>query len=194
MRKLIVLMTIFALTGCAGAYTSQTHTQLNAAAKRELAAWAEVQKLDAAQCPQSTPDKPLAKTKAVERNQCYEDLVVKHVMPVAIDSTQLNRLLVANKKTAIAYKQGKIDKDESNMQVQENWTNYTASLDAKGSAVLNAAAQRDAQLAQQQQQYFQNLSRQVMQAEAAQQRALQDDGIDNTNCRFVANQMQCQTW
>lgn len=193
MRQIITFISVIALTGCAGAYTSQTYNQLNTASQRELAAWAEVQKLDAEQCPQGSKSKPLPKENAVERNQCYENLVLKHVKPVAMDGGEVNKLLVANKRTAIARKQGKIDDDEANLQVQENWTNYAASMDAKANAVLNNAAQRDAQLAQQRQQYFQNLSIQINQAQA--QNAMTDHPAPrNTNCRVVANHMNCTSW
>ena len=193
MRQIITFMSVIALTGCAGAYTNQAYNQLNTASQRELAAWAEVQELDTEQCPQRTPNKPLPKEKAIERNQCYEDLVLKHVMPVAMDTTEVSKFLIANKKAAIEYKKGKIDADEIRLQIQENWTNYVAQMDAKGNAALNNAAQKDAQLAQQRQQYFQNLSSQINQAQA-QNAMAEPTSPKNTNCQFIANQMQCTSW
>lgn len=193
MREFFTFISVIALTGCAGAYTSQTYNQLNMASQRELAAWAEVQKRDAEQCPQATPTKPLAKEEAVERMQCYEDLVMAHVMPVAMDVGEVKKLLLAHRRTAIARKQGKIDSEEANLQIQENWINYASTMDAKANAVLNNAAQRDAQLAQQRQQYFQNLSSQINQAQAG-NASIDESGIKNTNCQFIANQMQCQSW
>lgn len=193
MKNLTALLAAFALMGCGGAYTNQAYNQLSTAMSREQAAWAEVQKLDVEQCPRSTPTTPLPKDKALDRYQCYEGLVVAHVMPVAMDANELNKFLLSFKKAALARKQGKIDGDEANLQIQENWIHYTSTLDAKANAALNNAAQQDAQLAQQRQQYFQSLSTQINQTQA--QNAMADQsGPTNTNCRVIANQMNCTTW
>lgn len=192
--KKIAVIGLFVLTGCTGSYTAQTQNNIETAANRELAAWAQAQQLYDSQCPHGSPEHPIARERALESNQCYEDLARKIVLPVAIDPTEVSKLLIENKRAAIDYKKGALDADEKALRVQENWTNYVARMDTKARNALGMAQQQDAQLAQQRQLYFQNLSKQVQQTELEQQKALQQNTPQNTNCQLIGNQMQCTTW
>ena len=44
------------------------------------------------------------------------------------------------------------------------------------------------------QQYWQNLSQQVQQADIEQQRAMQANRPSSTNCNFIGDTMHCSTW
>ncbi len=192
MRKLIIFASFFALTACAGQYTYQAQQQINSMAQAEANAWKRVIQLNQEQCPKGSPEKPLPKSKVMEANDCWARIVNANVAPVAMAPDLLNQLILSNKQIALSYKKGKIDKDEVSLESDKAWAKYIAAVDARSRNAVMQANQQDQALAQQRQQYFQNLSQQVQQQEIQQQQDA--PAFRNTNCYASGNHMDCTTW
>ena len=190
MKILYLLLPIF-LISCAPQYTQQTIKHFDNVIQTELQAWKLVQEQYNRECKSTAEDGVVKPDDALEVNQCYEELANKLVMPVAISPSNMSEFLLANKKSALAYKQGKIDRDELNIAINENWITYSKSIDAVANAAIKQASQADTQLAQQRQQYFQNLSQQIQKQEAMTQQA---NDLQTTNCRVIGHTLNCHTW
>ncbi len=175
------------LTACAGV---QTQNQINSMAKAEFGAWDRVQVLNKEQCPNSTNEKPLPSSMALELHECWASLVNEYVSPVAMAPDLLMKFMIDSKQSALDYKKGKIDRDEVNLAHEKLWVEYYTALDARARNSLMYANQQDQAFAQS----IQNASQQVNQAELARQQALQANRPTNTNCHVWNNTMNCTSW
>ncbi len=188
-NNLLMAAMAILLSGCAGGYTNQANTSLKSAADKEMAAWNNVQRLYNESCPQSTPDKPLPKEKAMEMVDCYDKLARTYVLPVAFDPISTQELLTTYRKIGLKRKKGILDRDEASISTQEAWNSYLSNITAKAQAIQATAFQQDQAIAQQKRQYFQNLSQQL-QAQEAQSKPTNT----NTNCHVWGDTMNCTTW
>lgn len=125
--SLVFLIPIF-LTSC-----TPSHTQgyIRYAVDTELSAWSTTQERYEVECPYGAKDKPVPRKKAVQNTDCYEAIAREEVLPVAIDASDVNALLLSYRQNSIDYKKGKIDKDELKLNGQKLWMNYTNTIDKK---------------------------------------------------------------
>jgi hypothetical protein len=192
-----LILTLFLLTACAGAHSNQVYSQLNNAGQREGDAWQIAWKLGNEECPHGTEDKPLPRSQAVKRQDCYDRLINTHVMPVAFAPTLLMDYMTEERKISIAYKKGKLDRDTANLKSQENWNSYFKAITDKADQIYATAHKQDQQLAKEQQQYFQNLSKELREAETKRHKenmeALKHNKIKTTNCYGSGNHISCTT-
>lgn len=197
MRKLILLISSTTLMSCAGVHSNQVFNQLNNAGQREGDAWQTAWRLGNEECPHGTEDKPLPRSQAVKRQDCYDKLINAHVMPVAFAPTLLMDYIAEERKISIAYKKGKLDRDTANLKSQENWNTYFKVITDKADQIYATAHQQDQQLAKDQQRYFQNLSKELREADTerykARQQAFQNNRIRNTSCYGSGSHINCTT-
>lgn len=186
MRK-VMLLSFLIVTGCSGV---QTQNQISSMAKAEFGAWEKVQILNKEQCPNSTNEKPLPSSMALEKHECWANLVRENVAPVAMAPDLLMRFMTDSKEQALNYKKGKIDRDEVNLAYERLWGDYYAALDARARNSLMYANQQDKAFSQS----LQNASQQINQAELERQQALQANRPKNTNCTVWNNTMNCTSW
>ena len=180
--SMLVLLSI-GLSNCA-AY--QTQSQINSMMEREYAGWEKTEQLKATECPNGTKDKPVPRSQAIERYECWARLARDNVGPVAVAPDLFMKVVTDNKQIAINYKKGKIDRDEANLESQKLWNEYYSALVARATNAYRHAQMQDQAFAQR----LQNAS-QAIQA----QETVQDDNlITNTNCHVWRNQMNCTTW
>lgn len=195
--KNFTLLLLLILTACAGAHSNQVYNQLNNAGQREGDAWQKVWELAEEECPYGTDDKPLPRSQSIKRQDCYDKLINTHLMPVAFAPTLLMDYMAETRKIAIDYKKGKIDRDIANLRLQQSWNDYFKSITDKADQIYAAAYQQDQQVAREQQQYFQNLSRELREAETerhkANMEALKNNKIKTTNCYGSGNHLNCTT-
>ena len=186
--KSFVIIGMLGFSACAPTHTQQVSNQLDSKIKIELRAWEYTQQKYDKTCPYGG-GKDVPRAKAVENVACYEDIARSRVVPLALNPNAVNNLLLNYRENAIKYKKGEIDKDEAKLNGQRLWIQYTQTMDTQTARTLNMAAQQDAIVAQQRQEYFKNLSQSIQQAEQANQSTMQ-----NTNCQVWNNQMNCTTW
>lgn len=195
--RLLLLSALISLSACAGQHTHQAQTQINNRAEAELNAWEKVAKENKEQCPVSTNEKPLPASMALKKHDCWANLVGQNVAPVAYAPDLLAKHLINAKQVAMDYKKGRIDRDEVNFAHEKLWVDYITALDSRAQKTLMRANQQDQQLAREQQQYFQNLSRELREAETerhkANMEALKNNKIKTTNCYGSGNHLNCTT-
>ena len=180
--KQIILLSCLLIAGCA-AHQAQSH--INSMMEREYAAWEKTEQLKGNECPNGIKDKPVPRSKAIERHECWARLARENVGPVAVAPDLLMTLITGNKQVAINYKKGKIDRDEANLESQKLWNEYYSTLVARATDAYRHAQMQDQAFAQR----LQNASQQVQQQEAT-----QDSGFKNTRCDVWNNAMNCTTW
>ncbi len=188
--KAILMLVALTLTGCGGFNQGYMAGQLKSAGNKEGAAWNLAHTEATKECPQGTDNKPLPRSKAIEAHNCKAKHIEKYVRPVAFSPTDLNQYLIDQKKIAIAYKNGKIDRDTANIKISEAYNNYFVRLDNKAKSMMLSAQQQDAAIASNMQQ----ASQQLIQQDIQQQQSMDANGIQNTNCRMVGQQMNCTSW
>lgn len=175
------------LTACAGV---QTQNKINSMAKAEFGAWERVQVLNKEQCPNSTNEKPLPSSMAIEKHECWASLVRENVAPVAMAPDLLMKFMTDSKQEALNYKKGTIDRDEVNLAYERLWGDYYAALDDRARNSLMYANQQDQAFVQS----LQNASQQANQAELERQQAIKAKRPKNTNCNVWNNTMNCTSW
>ena len=185
--KQFVLLSFLILTACAGV---QTQNKISAMAKAEFGAWDKVAILNQEQCPNSTDEKPLPRSTALDKHECWASLVSKHVGPVAMAPDLLMKFMTDSKQSALDYKKGKVDRDEVNLAYEKLWVNYYAALDTRARNSLMYANQQDQAFAQR----LQSASQQISQAELEREKAMQANRPMNTNCSVWNNTMNCTSW
>lgn len=121
--------------------------------------------------------------------QCQNAALQQHLMPVYHNKGLLADFMVKRSEIALKADQGKLTRQQADLEVQKAFAQFTASEQSANAAIQaqNAQAWRDYAAGMRQ------VSQQMTQAEAAQQRSM-GGGIKNTNCQFIGNQMQCTNW
>ena len=119
--------------------------------------------------------------------QCQNASLQQHVMPVYHNKAVLADFMAKRSEIAMKVDQGKISTQQADLETQKVFAQFVASEQNANTALQaqNAQAWREYSAGMRQ------ASQQIMQAEQAQQ---QSGGIENTNCHFIGNQMQCTTW
>lgn len=119
--------------------------------------------------------------------QCQNAALQQNVMPVYHNKAVLADFMAKRSEIAMKVDQGKLTRQQADLETQKSFAQFVASEQNANAAIQaqNAQAWRDYAAGMRQ------ASQQMMQAEAAQQ---QSSGIKNTNCRVIANQMNCTTW
>ncbi|MGQ0527423.1 MAG: hypothetical protein ACT4OY_05255 [Alphaproteobacteria bacterium] len=119
--------------------------------------------------------------------QCQNASLQHNVMPVYHNKAELADFMAQRSEIALKIDQGKLTPQEGDIQLQKAFAEFASSEQ-------NANATLRAQNAQEWQAYSARMgqvSQQLLNAEAAQQ---QSSSIRNSNCQFIGNQMQCQSW
>lgn len=131
-------VSILATSGCALAQQAQLNSGME---KAELAmaqcpmkstpaefsdAWETVARENAQKCPKSDPSSPLPASQAVEKNQCWVNLLNKHVRPVGKNSRDLDSLIEESKKMSRNYRDGNIDRESTNKIIGDAISQYMA--------------------------------------------------------------------
>lgn len=190
MRKTLYLLSLLSLVGCGGINTNMAQQRINNAGNREMAAWQRANAEAMETCPQGTQTKPLPRSKAMDTYKCRVGLLDKYVRPVAYSPVDLNQYILDEKKVATAYKNGKIDREEANIQLEQAFNAYVVRIDQKSRQELINANQRDWALSQQ----LGQMSQQVGAIEAQNQQSMRDNRPINTNCNRIGNSVNCTTW
>ena len=192
MKLYLTTITLLLLTACGGGFqTGLATAQVNGALEREEKAMDEANALSEIQCQSTNPDRQRA---SIEYRKCWMNIVERDVVPVAYDPILARKALNQLKLLVIQREQGEISEEEEYLKGQQVLLNYQEAKRVKAMGTLNRANQIDMQVAQQQQQYFQNLSQQIQQQEIANQQAFERDMPTQTTCNAVAGSMNCTTW
>lgn len=119
--------------------------------------------------------------------QCQNASLQQYVMPVYHNKGVLAGFMAKKSEIALRVDQGKLTPQQADLETQKAFAEFASSEQNANAAIQaqNAQAWREYSAGMRQ------ASQQIMQAEQAQQ---QSGGIKNTNCHFVANQMQCTSW
>lgn len=190
MNKTFSFPLLFLLVGCGGMHTNIAQQNINHASKQEMAAWEKANEEAMAACPAGVNGKPLPRSKAIELHNCRVTLIEKYVRPVSYSPMDLNQYILDQKRVSLAYKNGKIDKDEANLQVNNAFHSYVMRMDQKSRQELMLANQKDMALSQQ----LGQMSQQINSIEAQNQQRLRDNRPVNTNCRRFGDSVNCTTW
>lgn len=89
-------------------------------------AWETVARENAHKCPKSDPNAPLPASHAVEKNQCWVNLLNKHVRPVGKNAGDLDALIAESKKISQDYSDGKIEREATNKIIGDAIGQYMA--------------------------------------------------------------------
>ncbi|MAM34958.1 MAG: hypothetical protein CMH28_07785 [Micavibrio sp.] len=171
MRFYLTTITLLLLTACGGGFhTGFVTAQVNGALEKEWAGWDKVTAVREKDCPRGTEENPLLPSEVMQSFECWESAVQQYVMPVAVAPDILMSYLIDIEESVLNYKNGIIDRESHKLASKKLWSGYVSNVNAKVNSILNQANQIDMQAAQQQQQYFQNLSHQIQQQETMQAR------------------------
>ncbi len=181
MKKILLLSSLIIVTACANMHVNQTHKQLTGLVNAETKGWEKVFKLTVTNCPNGTEEEPLPRSKAIVRHNCWSKLINDHVYPVAMAPDLLREYVIDNKRVAISYKKGEVDRDDANLEMEELWSKYVTEVDNRSKLALQNAHQKDLVF----QQNLQNFSRELRQEELERYKA-DAQAFSNSRTRRIA--------
>lgn len=139
MKKFILLtVTSTLLSGCAVVQQAQLNSGMQQAEQAmaqcplqsmpaELnRTWETVIDESMRECPKGVDGAPLPRSQSMEQNQCWINLVNKHVRPIERKPKELDAIIAKSKQVATDYRDGKLDRHASNAAIGVAMTDYVS--------------------------------------------------------------------
>jgi len=143
MKIVYIVLLMWALAACAPQNAQRVSNQINSSLSAEESAWQRVSRENQTNCPSSTPENPLPKSRALEKHECWAELVYQHVGPVAASPELLAGLVLDVNEIALNYKEGDISRDRVNLAVNKRMETYFSELGQLARSSINNAAMQD---------------------------------------------------
>ena len=143
MKNLIVLSILMMLTSCVTSRQQAFDQKVAQKLAAERASWASANEQSNDKCGQYNDQSPLPRDKALEFGKCWEGIVRQLVMPKSLNPTALNDYLAKREELSIAYKKGKIDRDEAKLEDKILMSEYGEAIESQYNETMRMARQSD---------------------------------------------------